>query len=191
MNKRVHQLDLTTLSYEGRVGFLLYMLVEKGNAITFNLSADPRNTMLLVGKNIRAFGLPSVNNCEPLVIGKANDNGVILTFLLTKLKETNQCVFKRWFSEEMYTNTEYDRIVISNEIDWERTVFLLVGHSQGDIRVSERDIDGQAIVTVTSVGGVLFNVRVGSLGRNPDDKEVVMCQDAILTEYRQVFPVIS
>jgi hypothetical protein len=186
MNQKTYFLDLSLLPHETRVEFLLDLLAEKHNAITFNLSSNNKETMTMVGKNARSFTLGGTDYCEPLIPWQVNTPEVILQFLNTKLKETNQSIFPRYPSEG-YTRTVYDCVTETDKIDWAATVSALVEHSAGNIRTREGDSDYYDRTRVTNVGGRHFNVRVDFLGTNSHNKEIIDCEKAILQEYRTVF----
>lgn len=173
MNRREHQLDLSALSYAEKVGVLVYLLVEKKNEITFNLESDASSTVTINGT---------------LDSNATNDkySESILQFLMSKLKKTNQSIFKRNYSDQTYTHTEYDKIVVTDEIDWSMTVSYLVHNSMGDIRTRQGNIDSHEGEIVTHVGGVSFDIPVYCLGRRSHEADVKACQDAILAEYKRV-----
>jgi hypothetical protein len=186
MNEKKYFLDLSSLSQEERVNLLCDLLVNKSDMISFNLSSDPEETMTMAGKHARGFAFAGAFNCEPLIPWKVNTPKVILEFLSSKLKQTNQTIFPR-YPGEGYTQTEYDRVSTTDQYDWASMIIAIRKKDPACIEIDVRQSSLMTEVTILRVENESFNVRVDAMGLSPHDKELVDCQNAVLRVYRAKF----
>lgn len=187
-------LKLPVLSREARIGFLTYLLLEKKNEFIFNLGRNTNNTVTIVGNFVRQVAHPESDwEYKPLVPGSVNSDEVILQFLMSKLKETNQSCFSGCKAHSEYNHTEYEGTIETSEIDYRLTILYLVHRSNGmgNITLSRGDVRSSVShdQIVTNVAGVDFSVDVKSLDEDSDnDETTIQCRNAILAEFKRLYP---
>ncbi len=172
-------IDLSDIPEAERAEKLVGFMHEQ-RSINVDVGKEDRITFSGYGVYSTSGGFEK-NKFPPIKIGTDNEKKDVLVFLEKKIPETHQKQFDVIGNLSSLPKSVLKKITL-DEIDWEATVRVCMPK----IKVHESANSDYDKITIISIEGKSYSVRVDALPYNDDDKEILACRKHLLDVYSRM-----